>query len=144
MKTAAKVFIIISLVTSAISLLLTSYLALFVLAPWFVCSALNIVSIIVGILALCDLHDDVAPRLGISICTIIFCSLISGILMLVIRNDRSYGAKSIYNNPQCDKCGKRDLAVRYYTIDSALGRMNRAFCPECKAIFDAENQNKNI
>ena len=95
MKTAAKVFIIISLVTSAISLLLTSYLALFVLAPWFVCSALNIVSIIVGILALCDLHDDVAPRLGISICTIIFCSLISGILMLVIRNDRSYGAKSI-------------------------------------------------
>ena len=143
MRTAAKVFIIISLVTSAISLLLSVFPGRTILAT------LNIASIIVGILALCDLHDDIAPGKGISICTLIFCSLISGILMLVIRNsevrnDRSYGAKSICNNPQCDKCGKRDLAVRYYTIDSALGRMNRAFCPECKAIFDAENQNKNI
>lgn len=138
MKTAAKVFIIISLVTSAISLLLFVFLGQIILA------ALNIASIIVGILALCDFGNDVTPRLGISICTLIFCNLIAGILMLIMRNDQSYGAKSIYNNPQCDKCGKRDLAVRYYTIDSALGRMNRAFCPECKAIFDAENRNRNI
>ena len=138
MRTAAKVFIIISLVTSAISLLLFVFLGQIILV------ALDIASIIVGILALCDLHDNVAPGKGISICTLIFCNLISGILMLVIRDSESYGAKSICNNTQCDKCGKRDLAVRYYTIDSALGRMNRAFCPECKAIFDAENQNKNI
>lgn len=135
MKSAARVFIIISMVLHLI----------FIFASGFTWIALDITAIIVGILALIKLdNEDVPPGLVISICTLIFCNLISGILMLIDRKDRSCGPRSIHNNPQCDKCGKRDLAVRYYTVDSALGKMNRAFCPECKAIFDAESKNRNI
>ena len=135
MKSAARVFIIISIILHLI----------FIFASGFMWIALDITAIIVGILALRELDDEgVPPSMAISVCTLIFCNLISGILMLIDRNDRSCGTRSIHSNLQCDKCGKRDLAVRYYTVDSALGKMNRAFCPECKDIFDAESKNRNI
>ena len=139
MKSAARVFIIISMVLHSIGILLSIFAAEFI---WVV---LGITSIIVGTLALIALdNEDVSPSIAISVCTLIFCNLIAGILMLIDRKDRSCGPRSIHSNLQCDKCGKRDLAVRYYTVDSALGKMNRAFCPECKDIFDAESKNRNI
>ena len=184
MRKAAKVFVIIAMIVNAIIALVsfsTSVpMGLIVIA----------IALAVGIPALSRLSDDlVKPSIPISICTLLLLSPIAGILMLCIPNpvhavmqcekcgkrdilvkkytvdtalgqmNRSYcpeckqllGVSNEYRRPpekgdttpQCEKCGKRDLIVRYYSVNTVLGRMNRAFCPECKQIFDQEQQNKH-
>lgn len=47
---------------------------------------------------------------------------------------------NVSTNLQCVKCGKFDSSVKYHTLQTALGKMNRPYCPECKALVDEENK----
>ena len=49
---------------------------------------------------------------------------------------------NVSTNLQCVKCGKFDSSVKYYTVQTALGKLNRPYCPECKTEYDKENANK--
>ena len=66
MKTAAKVFIILGMV----------------------CLFWTIVPLVVGIIALKKLNTatDKSELVGIGVCTLLFCNLIGGILMLCLQN----------------------------------------------------------
>ena len=132
MRTAAKIFVIIGMIVEIIA-----GLALFPVGLLAI-----ILALCVGIPALSALSDECnEPSIALSVCTLLFLNIIAGILMLCINEDekraaKTYSMRSIYSAPQCEQCGKRDLAVKYYTVNTALGRMNRALCPECKANSD--------
>ena len=49
---------------------------------------------------------------------------------------------NVSTNLQCVKCGKFDSSVKYHTVQTALGKINRPYCPECKTEYDKENANK--
>ena len=109
MKTASKVLVIISLVTAAIYAFLSiivlallpmlppidtgdEYLDIFLVS--FLTSffrtliATTILAIIFSIIALVKLSKPGKPPIGISVCTLIFCNIIAGILMLCIPEER--------------------------------------------------------
>ena len=48
---------------------------------------------------------------------------------------------NVSTNLQCVKCGKFDSSVKYYTVQTALGKINRPYCSECKTEYDKENAN---
>ncbi|MBP3375206.1 MAG: hypothetical protein J6L83_00395 [Clostridia bacterium] len=130
MYKVARVFTIIGIIGTAISGLLLIPIGLF----------LGAIGVIVGCMALSSLRDEfMKPSIGISVCTLIFCSPIAGIIMLCIPETTVHKTtSSMSTNLQCVSCGKFDASVVYYTVDTALGKMNRPYCPECKAKYDRE------
>ena len=128
MRTTAKVFIIISMVLNTILGFIFLPIGLI-----FIGLALS-----VGIPALSKISDEFEkPSIAISICTLVLLSPIAGILMLCIPDDTRHYNQIVWN--QCEKCGKRDVMVKYYYVDTALGKMNRAYCPECKQTIGISN-----
>lgn len=131
MYTAARFFVVIGMIVTAIIGLTNFPFGLLFTAA----------AIIVGIYALAELKDEFKkPSLLVSILAIFFCGLVAGIIMLCIPESKSRTSASIATNLQCAKCGKHDVSVKYYTVNSALGKMNRPYCPECKALVDEENK----
>lgn len=131
MYTAAKVFVVIGMIAYAISGLTMFPLGII----------LSAVSIIVGVCAMRELQDEFRkPSTAVSVLALLFCGLIAGIIMLCIPASSAKPGASTATNLQCTKCGKTDASVRYYTVSTALGKMNRPYCPECKALVDQENQ----
>lgn len=101
MKTASKVFIIISLVLGAICIFLglaerflsslaSTYEEIMLLTTSGVkLMIFGTVSLIVSIIALNKLSSATthSQLVGISVCTILFCSLLGGIFMLLIKDE---------------------------------------------------------
>ena len=113
MKTAAKVLVIVGIVTMAIYAFLSIFiLALVPLIPsietgneysdiffstffttYFTTFGVTMIitsipAIIFGIIALVKLAKPGKPSIGISICTLLFCNIVAGILMLCIPEER--------------------------------------------------------
>ncbi len=153
MYTAARIFIIIAIIANALAVFILPTIEI----PTDIFYAIRedikftllmcIVGIVVGIVALKKMGDGFEkPSIAISIITLILCSPIAGIIMLCIPETKKHiKTKTGVSAPtilQCTKCGKHDSSVQYFTVNTALGKMNRPYCPECRATVDSEDQKK--
>ena len=136
MATSAKVFIIIAMVLNTAFVVFN---VVFNGAYLFILILRLLVSLIVGFKALGQLNDFGESSVLMSVLTLIFCSLIAGIIMLCIPRSSSRRHNGITLGGQCDKCGVIDADVRQYTLNTYLGAATRFLCPKCK---DELNQEK--
>lgn len=136
MTTAAKVFIIIVMVLNTAFVVFS---VVFNGAYLFILILRLLVSLIVGFKALGQLNDFGEASVMMSVLTLIFCSIIAGIIMLCIPRSSSRRHNGITLGGQCDKCGVIDADVRQYSLNTYLGVTTRFLCPKCK---DELNQEK--
>lgn len=128
MRTAAKVFVIIGMIGSAIAL-----------GAIFMNLSFSVLPIAFGILALKQIGSGDKPSVVISILTLIFCSPLGGIFMLCIPEEYSRSPAN-----RCDQCGIMDYSVHHYTVNNYLGRVNRYLCPRCASALDTNTPPRGI
>lgn len=141
MATAAKVFIIIAMAFNVLGFCIIVGLFAEFIPPILILFLLieAVISLIVGFKALGQLNDFGEASVLMSVLTLIFCSLIAGIIMLCIPRSSSRRHNGITLGGQCDKCGVIDADVRQYSLNTYLGVTTRFLCPKCK---DELNQEK--
>ncbi len=137
MYIAARIFTVLGMICTAIACIGILPIGIPILA----------INVVIGIMTLIELKDrSQKPSVSVSILNIMFCSPIAGIIMLCIPKTTADGKNETEANPntalQCTNCGKQDASVENYAVKTEIGIANFTYCPECKAMIDAENQNK--
>ena len=122
MRTAAKVFVIISMVVKC-----------FLILP-----------IIIGIMALSRLNDIDKPSVGISIATLFLCSPMAGILMLCIQEEQPPRGSYHRSSTRCDQCGITDYSVQPYIVNNYLGCVTKYLCPRCAPTVCANSSPRSV